>query len=257
MNGEDGHIEAKPSRFRIGRVVWTVMWMFLLLLILGETGLVTLVELPLRLVFGCLIHIWNLAASMLSRGQSLLLPLACLAISLPLAHRFIAWFASSNGRAAWRISHSIAVISLLFAGSAAAIAMSGITHQMAWLADAPWWNDRSRRDSTEAMMKIRNLQMVIAEFHSEHGRYPESLRELADRVSNGEHETTMPSGLAGVPEPFIYLKPGADAGEEPPLPMLVSPILKFGRVAVGFTDHSTRALHVEQLESILNREVNP
>jgi hypothetical protein len=257
MNEEDGHIEAKPSRFRIGSVVWTIVWSLVIFFLLTTTGLITVIEVPFRLVFGCLIHLWNLVPSLLFQWQSLLLPLACLAISLPLAHRFIAWFAVSNGRAAWRISHSIAVIFLLFAGSAAAIAMSGITHQMAWLADAPWWNDRNRRDSTEAMMKIRNLQMVITEFHFEHGRYPESLVELADRIPNFGRGTTMPSGLAELPEPFVYLKPEADAAEDPPLPMLVSPILKFGRVAVGFTDHSTQALHVKQLESILDKEVKP
>ncbi len=251
---EDGPIKTKPSRFRIGRVVWTAMWLFLLLLFLGATGMVTLVELPFRLVFGFLIHLWNLAPFLLSQWQALLLPLACLAISLPLAHRFIVWLAAFNGKVAWRLPHSIAALSLLLGGSAAAIAMSGITHQMAWLADVPWWNDRSRRDSTGAMMKIRNLQMVIAEFRSEHGRYPESLVELADRIVNFERETMIPSGLAGLPEPFLYLKPEADALNEPPVPVLVSPFLKHGRVAVGFTDHSISMLRVEQFESILKKE---
>jgi hypothetical protein len=254
---EDGPIQAKPCRFRIGRALWTAMWLFLLFLLLTMSGLVTTLELPFRLAFGCLIHLWNLAPSLLSRWQALLLPLACLAISLPLAHRFIVWFAVSNGRAGWRISHSVAVISLLFAGSAAAIAMSGITHQMAWLADTPWWSNRNRSDSLEARMKIRNIQMAIAEFHSEHGRYPESLGELADRMPDFERESTMPAGLAGLPEPFIYLKPEAGAAENRPVPMLVSPSLKLGRVVVTFTDQSTQILRAKQFESILNKEVKP
>ena len=254
---EDGSSESRLSRFHIGRVLWTAMWLFLLFLLLTMTGLITVSELPLRLVFGCLIHLWNLTPSLLSRGQALLLPLACLAISLPLAHRFIAWFAASNGKASWRISHSIAVISLLLAGSAAAIAMSGITHQMAWLGNTPWWSNRNRSDSLEAMIKMRNLQLTIAGFHSERGRYPESLGELADRIPNFERDSTMPAGLAGLPEPFIYLKPEADAAESPPVPMLVSPFLKFGRVVVTFTDQSTKILHAKQFESILNKEVKP
>ena len=254
---EDATITFKRSRFRIGRVVWTIMWLFLLFLLGVMTGLITLLELPFRLVFGCLIHLWNLAPSLLLQWRALLLPLACLVIALPLAHYFLRWFADFHGRTAWRISHTVAIVALLFAGSAAAIAMSGITHQAAWIADVPWWSDRGRSDSIEAMVRIRNLQPAFAGFHSEHGRYPESLNELAGRISDFEHGTTMPSGLVGIPEPFIYLKPEPMASDGTPVPMLVSPLLRRGRVAVGFTDHSIRMLPAEQLEPILNRELKP
>ncbi|MCW1912576.1 hypothetical protein OJ996_03255 [Luteolibacter sp. GHJ8] len=231
--------------------------MFLLLLVGAIIDLLPLLELPFRLVFGCLFHFWNLVPPMLSQWKAVASPFVSLAIILPLAHHFFRWFAISRGRTLWRFSHSLAIVALLFAGSAAAIAMSGITHQAAWMADVPWWNHRGRGEVSEAMSRIRDLQVAMAEFYSEHGRYPESLSELESRIEGFGRASTMPAGLAGIPESFVYLKPETMEAAAPPLPILVSPLLGSGRVAVGFNDHSVKALHVEDLESILNRGLRP
>jgi hypothetical protein len=210
----------------------------LLLTFAACSGLITALELPLRLALGWTWHLAQAVPVLLPQWPALMVPLGCLALATWLVHRFIRWWLAAKGSAIdWRGRHTLSATALVLLGAAAAIALSGVVHQAVWLADAPWWVNRGRfTERTEAMSKIRQLHLAIAEFRGEHGRHPESLVELE----------TNPKLLSQAPEPgaptepILYLKPYEELPEDPGgdgMVILVSPPLGSDResIVVGFT----------------------
>jgi hypothetical protein len=172
-----------------------------------------------------------------------------------LFHRFVCWLTAARGNTAWRWAHSAAVVALLLSGSAAAIAMSGITHQLAWLAKEPWLMDRNRvTERTEALVRVRELLMATLEFRTEEDRYPDSLDEL-ERFKPGIRPLLwIKVGGGAVPEKVIYLKPSPEDGEagSAEVTLFISPALRpDGSVVIGRGDLSTAVIAGTKVEDIL------
>ncbi len=231
-------------------IIRLAVWGFVLTFFGAITGLITVLEAPLRLVFGWALHAWVTLPPLLSRWKELLLPLAALGLALWLTDRFIRWALVAKGTTlSWQGWHTVSATFLLLLGAAAAIAMSGIVHQVVWLGGEKWWGN-GRSQVTVAMSHTRQIIMWIHDFEEQNSRYPESLADLE-----------LPAGLRAIPsreqglqEPFVYLKPPGlpSAGEE--LPVLVSPLLPDSdRVIVGYLSGTTTAIQADQLPALLTQ----
>lgn len=248
---QDGSVEMPRRKSWIIRLA---VWGFIVVFFGAATGLITLLEAPFRLVFGWALHAWVTLPPLLPRWNELLLPSAALGLALFLTNRFVRWALVAKGsKLPWQGRHTVLSTFLLLLGAAAAIAMSGIVHQIVWLGWEPWWGN-GRSQVTPAMSQTRQIVMWIHDFEEKNGRYPDSLEEL-------DLPTTLrvvPSRERGLQEPFVYLKPAGPlpAGEE--LPVLVSPLLPDSdRVVVGYLSGTTTSIQPDQLPNLLAQPRSP
>jgi hypothetical protein len=243
--------------------IYAIIAISLVVMFLGCSGLITALELPLRLLLGWAWHLVQAAPALLLQWHKLLMPLGCLALAMWLVHRFIRWWISAKGsKVDWRTGNTLAAIFLLLLGSAAAIALSGVVHQAVWLADVPWWSNGRRSERRESMGKIQQLHLAIFNFHDRHGRFPDSLAELDLKQSANLLYQSPAHGEP--PEPIIYLKPLEmptilDRGDKDDIIILVSPLLEEDRdrIAVGFISGATRSMYRHQLPETLETRRMP
>jgi len=237
-------------------IIRLAVWGFVVVFFGTASGLITMLEAPLRLVFGWAVHAWVSMPPLLPRWKELLLPLAALGLALFLIDRFIRWTLAAKGSAApWRGWHTVSATFLLLLGAAAAIAMSGIVHQVVWLGGERWWDGRvpGFQQST-AVSNARQILIALEAYEEKNGRYPESLAELdlPDKLLR------LPVVDRGLPEPFVYLKPvePQPAGEE--VAVIVSPVLPdLDRVAVGYLSGTATTVPANQLPNLLTRPLSP
>lgn len=256
MSGEPPPTGAKVWRERL--IAFAVLCFFVMLA--ACSGLLTVIELPLRLLLGWTWHLGQAVPELLPQWPKLLLPLACLALATWLVHRFIRWWLAAKGSAAdWRARHTLSATTLVLLGVAAAIALSGVVHQAVWLADAPWWTNRGKFTiRTDATNKIRQLHLAIIDFENEHGRYPDSLAELK---TNPTLLSQSPD-LGEPPEPILYLKPREipeHSDTDDGIAIFVSPFLGSERsqFVVGFSSGTTRILYRHQWAELLETRRKP
>ncbi len=251
MSDEEEAATAHPWRERLiaGAAI------SLLLLFAACSGLITFLELPLRLALGWIWHLVQAAPVLLPRWREALLPLACLVTATWFIHRFIRWWLAAKGTAIeWRARHTVVASALVLSGAAAAIAMSGVVHQAVWMLEAPWWVNRNKAtERTEATNKIKQLLFALAEFEADHGHYPESLAEL--EVPRKFLEQSPAPGL--LPEPMLYLKPDPVMADDEETIVLVSPVLGSDRVVVGFRSLAAQSVDSSLLPQILETRRMP
>lgn len=242
--------ERARAKRRGSRVVRLAAWGFVGVFFVAVLDLIAVLEAPFRLVFGWVLHAWVTLPPLLPRWNELLLPLGALGLALFLTDRFIRWALAAKGsERAWQGRHTVSAAFLVLLGAAAAIAMSGIVHQVVWLGAEPWWGN-GRSQVTPAMGQTRQIVMWIHAFEEENGRYPDSLEELDLPPT----VRVVPSRERGLQEPFVYLKPAGPlpAGEE--LPVLVSPLLPDSdRVVVGYLSGTTTSIQPDQLPNLLTQ----
>lgn len=206
------------------KVFFPLTAMAMMVLVSAAAGLLLLWELPLRVLFGWAFHAWELFPRLLPRWAELLFPLACLLASVWLAHRFLRWWSATKGRAiAWRPAHSAAVILLLLFGSAAAIAISGIAHQLFWLSQDKLLTNGRATERTVITNHSRQLWSCMEEFRAAKGRLPESMQELESEFA-GRLKARIDPGSGRPGEPFLLV---AGRGEMPTrrgeIPWILSP----------------------------------
>jgi hypothetical protein len=238
-----------PARSRSDQIAIVILVVFVTLF-LACSGFITALEAPFHLVFGWAWHAWATFPALIPRWNETLLPLACLALALWLAHRFIRWWLAAKGSAiGWHSKHTIFACGLLLLGAAAAIATSGIVHQAVWLADEPWY-ERSGLDGsrTRVISNAKQVLLAVDEFRRANGRYPDSLDELSLPATL----TTAVPLSGGAAEPFVYLKPAPDHPAEEEILLLVSPMLRAdGRWVGGFSTGNARVFRAEEFIGLL------
>jgi hypothetical protein len=194
----------------------------LFLLLAAGLGMILLFEVPFRLLCGWAVHAWVTLPPLLPRWNELLFPLAALGLALFLTDRFIRWALAAKGtELRWQGRHTVSAGFLVLLGAAAAIAMSGIVHQMVWLGAEPWWGRGRGYQLTEAVSNARQIAVAIQEFERKNSRYPESLSVLG----LPPNLLTVESRERGLVEPFVYLKPAKQLPAGEVVPVIVSPVL--------------------------------
>jgi len=215
-----------------------------------------MILLPFRLVFGWLIHATKALPHLFGKWDEAILPLCCLLMAAVIAHRFVRrWVDEKFPERTWRIRHTAGALSLLLLGSAAAIAASGVVHQMFWLRGGKVIESNRRADLTEAMSNGKQLLLALFEYQDKNDRYPESFEELVPEIIQHPVQLRQLSWLGRgderVPEPWILLKPGFS--RETIVPVILSPIIMSGKmpmVVVGYSDTSVRSFRADQIKQI-------
>lgn len=236
----------KPKSWKrlVGMILRTILIIVILMVVLGfSSRFIWPWEFAIHLIAGPFIHAWKNLPPFLSQWRSAMLPLACLAASIVLAHRFIRWWINTKDiRVPWRAGHSAAAALLILLGSAAAIAMSGITHQAAWLVSSPWLEDNRRMSLTVATSNARLILLALFEYETAHNRYPDTLEEAVKAVDCPPRMLWVETGPDKLKEPFIFLKPGRPSTGLIE-PVLVSPVIQpHDKVVVGYSDSSVRTM---------------
>lgn len=256
---------AKPS---VGRrifrgILWGLLLLFLAVLFLSLTGGRTayIIEIPFHFICGWALHGWKALPPFSEKWEAALLPAGCILLAGVLLHRFIRrWAKEKRPSLEWRAKHTAAVMSLILLCSASAIATSGIVHQFFWLAGGKVIEDNRRTEMTVAMSNGRQLMMLLLEFYDKNGRYPHSFDELETEFESAYGGSRklwwVETGDGGIPEPFVLLRPGSDAIALDEEPLIVSPVLREGRmVLVGYGDTSVRMLPTSRLEEMMKIHV--
>lgn len=245
------------SLFRV--VIWivgVVLFLFLILLLLVFSRNLAFLEVPYRLLAGWFIHTVKAFPFLFVSCRPFLLPLGCMLLATWLIHRFAVWWHSTrNMEGRWPFKHTIRGVMLLLLGAAAAIALSGVVHQMVWLFQGQWTQTNHRTELTAAVSNMRQLNLLIFEFQEEKGRDPYSFEELGttlDQTDSVKRWAWIEPQLGGLREPVILLHPGRATPLPANEPSIVSPrIVRDDRVVVAYGNFSVRSEPVENFAKIL------
>ena len=246
----------EPKRRKRSFVVRAIIYSLLLLFVVFVTSWAVLIEAPVHFLIGWFFHARETLPPLAEKWRALIMPLACLVLAGFLMHRFIRWWLrEKNSHLIWKATHTVSAMALILLGAGAAIAMSGIAHQLAWLPGEPLIKDGSRSNKArlaKTTNNARQIMLALDQFHNDRGHYPISFEEIqkgSDLSPKDFQVETSPSKLS---EPFILLKPGGTRSLGTADPVILSPVLPIeNRVLVGYSDLSVRALRARDFEQIL------
>ena len=255
MNAE--HPTTRRWASRIGSwLIRSFLVAFVGFILLGMTGGIAVVEIPYHLVIGWALHAARTLPHLLTQWTAVLLPAGCAVIAAYMAHRFIRWWIRSmSSEICWRPVHTAISMALPLLTSSAAIAMSGITHQFAWLMSESWLTDRGRKSElTEAVSNIRQVMFALIEYETNHGKYPDSLEDITSEMIQMDRVLWLQPTRNKSREPLVFLKAGSEGPLRPSVPVIISPVIASeGRIAVGYADGSVRSeIASEFLDRLLN-----
>lgn len=234
------------------RILLATIVLFLLCVL---TSSISLIEIPVHFLIGWVFHAWQHLPRLLPQWSGILLPAACILIAGFMTHRFILWWIHTKALATrWQPAQTITSIALLLLASGAAIAMSGITHQFAWLMSEPWTENRGRRSElADAVNKARQVMLALTEYETSHGRLPDSLQQLRSSQEFSERIFWVKPGRNDPPEPFVLLHAGKALPFQQDEPVIISPAIgPDSKFVVGFSDCSVRSVTRPMLARLLD-----
>jgi hypothetical protein len=261
---EPEHAKAKRGclPWSVGGVVGLVL---MLLLLPFAARNVWLFELPYHLVAGCVLHanraLSHFATDLPRLMFAAILPGLATVIALWGTHRLVLWWRRATGKiGGWRFTHTALAGLLLLLGSAAAIALSGVLHELAWLPQGKIVSSNHRMTRTMAMSDARMLGLSLFEFENEHGTYPSSLLDL-------EKTEYAPPKLRRMmfvdldppspPEPFIYLGSGKTTAGNPSRLLAISPVIPEWDVFVVLRmDNSVTSMPASKFAEVVEAAAN-
>lgn len=258
MNEPEDPLEPMPSAKR-----W-LRWIFVAILLLGLCFLLAPMGNAVSFLFithlavGWWWHAASVLPPLLPQWTALLLPLACLALAIPFAHRFMVWLAKSASLV-WRLPQTLGVMVLLLLASAAAIAMSGITHQLAWLMRTQSIESTGSGGSfSKVWGNTRQWVNAILEFERAEGRYPENLAEVENAFPALRGHSQISPAAGRLQEPFIYIKPPSSEAVDMDTVLIVSPARPTTDfVFVGFASGSVSAHPASRVQQLIEGEEEP
>lgn len=220
---------------------------FILILVLGY---LVLALSPIRgfdffyhIGFGWLFHLrhnlgqihWNIGTLLLSIGAA--------AGAIALLHRML--------RPHWSIRQTTTVSAIFLTTCAAAIAMTGIIHQLAWLARSPVFVRRGM--PSHRMMALfhgKQIALRMLELSSE-DIYPSSIEELTHKYPlNPDIFTFQPVPGSQIRERFILLTPGQDFTQLPAETPILAAFLT-DRVVFIQADSAGKTATIRDFQKIL------
>ncbi|MGB1260998.1 MAG: hypothetical protein ACPG6P_13215 [Akkermansiaceae bacterium] len=223
------------------------------LLFLAMIGFPFFGEVLVRLVSGWFFFLIANAVSISWNVEMILCGVGALLIAVFGLHRLILWLRKSQ-RWTWAWTWSITALMLML--FAASIAMTGIIHQVGWMAREPLTHDRGRAILTTNVSNAKQMFYVMIDYDQEEGRLPDSMRQLmsSELISEGGYDILQFRPGGGAPrEPWIYLGAGKSyndiAGDEVRELLLLSPSPIKGRWIGLYFDGSVSTLSEKKIRT--------
>ena len=200
-----------------------VVLLFFFLMLIPSQG-IWLFEFGYHLFAGWVLHatrgISHIAGNLPALVSATILPCTAALVALWGFHRLVLWWRLANGMdTRWRFKHTALAGVLVLLGSAAAIALSGVLHEAAWLPGGKVIESNRPIIRTMAISNARTLGLYLFEYETEYGVFPSSLLDL-QKLDVGKWEIRrlafVQMDSPAPPEPFVLVNPGgttADPGE--------------------------------------------
>ena len=223
---------SRSGRGCLPKVLWTLAILVVaFLFLMAAVRNAWILELPYHLIAGCVLHgnraVSHFAADLPRLMMAAIFPLVATTIALWGAHRLILWWRLANeNKTGWHFKHTALAGSLVLLGAAAAIALSGILHEAAWLPQGKVIQSNRRTTLTVAVSNARQLGLMLFEYETENGTYPSSLLDLEKLATDSVSLRRMmfvDLDTPGPPEPFVLLKGGVATGIIPSGIVMIGP----------------------------------
>ncbi|GAA5483457.1 hypothetical protein Hsar01_02690 [Haloferula sargassicola] len=237
--------DARRKKFRPLLVIALALfgWAFLL----GFGPVVWLLLLGWHLATGWIRHPWVNFPHLDWDPLTLALSIGSATLAIFLLHRFI--------RRHWaqRFSVTLRIAATLLTATAAAIAMTGIVHELAWLGRSKVITTNHRFSKTHTVSSARQLHLILTEL-AEEGVFPRTVEEIVE---------FYPAALPVISyriesendrrEPFSLLQPGADLRKLPPrTPVIAAFGLEESRHLIVYADGTTEFVPAYRFEALLS-----
>lgn len=243
-------VATSPRKGRLGCTRWLLIGLGTLLGFFATLGgHPWLVEIPVRLAIGWLLHLVVNLPHLRWNPTTLALTLAAAALALVLLHRFVQGITSRT----FQPSITLRAAGIFLAATAAAIAMTGIVHELAWLARSPLTHDRAGSDRSETISNGKQLFLALLELDQE-GIHPHTVNEVLAHYPGMDDIVTYPATHrhTGHREPFVLFHPGASLSELKPETPLIGALGRVDRrVVVILAGGSAEQVTPQQLEQRL------
>ncbi len=176
---------------------------------------------------------------------------ACLVLAVFLLHRFFRGVSNREIHASVTVHASVAFL----AACAAAIAMTGIVHELAWLARSPVIVSNRASARTMAISNAKQLHLVLLEL-ADRGVHPRSIDEVIEHCPEARGISTYPtSSSSHARERFVLLQPGKDLlSLAPDVPVIGAMGLASGEAIVVSAYGSTSRMTTAEVEALLSSE---
>lgn len=252
---------SRSGRGCLPKVLWTLAILVVaFLFLMAAVRNAWILELPYHLIAGCVLHgnraVSHFAADLPRLMMAAIFPLVATTIALWGAHRLILWWRLANeNKTGWHFKHTALAGSLVLFGSAAAIALSGILHEAAWLPQGKVIQSNRRTTLTVAVSNARQLGLMLFEYETENGTYPSSLLDLEKLATDSVSLRRMmfvDLDTPGPPEPFVLLKGGVATGIIPSGIVMIGPQMpENGDFVVLKADNSVTRLLVAKFIEVV------
>lgn len=172
-------------------------------------------------------------------------------------HRLAQWWMRERGvPEAWCFSQSATVGLLVLLGSGAAIALSGVLHELAWLPQGEITRSNRRTNLTLAINNARQLGIGMFEYETEYGERPKVWKDIEKiewgGYGNWSRLIYLRFNSFSPPEPFVLLPSDTTLGDDPNSALMISPwILDSGKFVVLKADMSVTSLPASRLAEVL------
>lgn len=228
----------------LGGVVALVILAFVLMFLAAGAGFVF--EVPLYLAFGWIFFLKNNLVRMNFGWEMILSSMIGWALCLWLTHAFCRWVAGQKNSSPWRFVQTLRLNTLVFLFFAASCALVGCVHQSIWLLSNPVVVNRSRNiDLTKNISSMKQLYLLLMDYESEHGKFPDSLQVLLDE-GYAKSDEVFYAHEGKMREPFLYLGKGLSTSDNGGRVIVVSPFTHDGRIAYLRIDGSARSERIHE-----------
>ena len=243
----------KPAPRKRKWIVRTVVYLLVAFAIASVTQCTVLIEAPVHFLIGWFLHACEALPSLAGKWRAVILPLGCMIVATYLTHRLIRWWLrEKDSRLSWKPVHTLSATALILLGAGAAITISGVAHQLAWLSSEPLTENRGKRALlTKAVSNARQIMLALETFHEEHGRYPSSFEEVQKEYDLPPEMFRVETRPRGLSEPFIFLRPGPTRPLSLHDPVIISPVFPTdSKIVVGRADCSVTSMPIRQFDRL-------
>ena len=231
----------KHGCFSQGMMLFLATAMAMVVLFLAVmAGASFVVEVPLYIAFGWIFFLKDNLMRMHFGWEMIGSSLIGWVFCLWLTHAFCQRVVRQKKLAPWRFLQTLRLNLLVFLFFAASCALVGCIHQSIWLFNNPVVVDRSKnRDNIRAISEMKQIYLLLMEYESEHGVFPDSLQALQSEGLAGRGEVLY-ARMGQMREPYLYFGKGLSTSQRGDHVILASPFLYNDRIGYLRIDGSAR-----------------